>query len=109
MDARRRLFALLVALLCAMGWAPTASARGSEDRVVSGESRGVLPGRPPEAQVAEPSADGDHDEPAALPQAVVALSDAVGRLAEPAGRADVDLRVTRPLRPFGPRGPPSLR
>jgi hypothetical protein len=107
MDARRRLFALLVALCCAMGWAPTASARGSEDRVVSGESRGVLPGRSPEAPPAEPSAEGD-DDSARLPSWPALPAQRSGVVVAPRQRDDVDRRVTRRVRPAGPRGPPSI-
>lgn len=106
MDARRRLFALLVALVCAMGWAPTASARTGEDRVVAGEGRGVLPGRPPETTPGEPS---DHDDMhGGLPPYLEVPSDCAMVASEPAWRVAEDRHLARRVEPASPRGPPSI-
>lgn len=107
MDARRRLFALLVALLCAMGWAPTASARGDGDRIVSSEARGVLPARPSDAPAAEPTAATDH-QLAGLPPQVVAVPEAAERPLASGRRIGADRRVVRRSSPAEPRGPPAM-
>lgn len=107
MDARRRLFALFVALFCAMGWAPTASALGDGDHVVSGESRGVLPGRSPETPPAEPGSGGHDDDSGCLPADAVVLAEARSRaVAPPCARAVRD--ASRRVGSTGPRGPPSI-
>jgi hypothetical protein len=108
MDARRRLFALLVALLCAMGWVPTASARASGDSVVAGESRGVLPGRLPETPPAEPSTTGGDDEPADLPPGAMAVTPSPSASLETSGASPAERPAPRRVRPASPRGPPSI-
>ena len=105
MDVRARLMALLVAVLCAVGWVPVERAHGTGDGVRAADGLGVLPGRRQTAAQAELDlADDDplcvtvDDEPErAAGEAIVAVESPC-----------VAPRLARRRGPARVRGPPSI-
>lgn len=104
-DVRARLMALLVAVLCAVGWVPLERAHGTGDGVRAADGVGVLPGRRQSvAQVELDLADDDpvcahvDDEPQrAAAQPIVVVD-----------RSWVEPCFARPRGPARVRGPPSI-
>lgn len=106
-NARRRCLALLVAVLCVIGWAPALGAASAASAQVSAsEGQGVHPGRmaeadPGELRAAAPLAadvSGSPELPAASAPAVRA----------PGGHPSVASPRSRRAEPGQPRGPPAF-
>jgi hypothetical protein len=100
-----RLMALLVAVLCAVGWVPVERARGTGDGVRAADGVGVLPGR--RQSVAEQELDLADDDP------VHAHVDdepahAAGQPIVVVDRSWIEPYVARPRGPARVRGPPSI-
>jgi lauroyl/myristoyl acyltransferase len=104
-DVRARLIALLVAVLCAVGWVPVERARGTGDGVRAADGLGVLPGR--RQSVAQDELDLADDDPVCAsvvdePERIAAQSIVV------VDRSWVEPCFARFHGPARVRGPPSI-
>jgi hypothetical protein len=107
MELRVRLLALLVAVLCAVGWVRTERPHGLDDEgVASGDDVGVLPARRQQAPAIE--ADLDDDDPtcwAAIAEHGMSFGAASCGME---ARSAVDPLVARARSSVRQRGPPFI-
>ncbi len=101
-----RLLALLVAVLCAVGWVRTERPSGPDEGLAAGDDIGLLPARRQHASGA--AADVDDDQPLWWEPGVAREdSNDIGPM-QAVAPASEDPLVDRDRSPFRQRGPPSL-
>jgi hypothetical protein len=106
MDLRVRLFAFLVAAMCAVGWVPTSRLGGSDDGLRARDGIGTLPLR--RQQPSKPPIDRADDDAAGLPAAPVSVGTPTVEHGETLAAWRGDPPVIESQRTAQPRGPPSI-